>query len=162
MTAASGTLGKVDGVETGQSGPLFLGVDLAWSTGRTGLAVVDDAGRLTACGRVKTDDEISDWLAAQKGQVIVAAVDAPLIVPNEAGQRLPERLIGQSFGGFGASAHTSNRRRFGGCETRAAGRQPSTRRSLGAGCRLTVALTSMSSSCWSRNSGDATNPTSTT
>lgn len=98
---------------------IFLGIDLGWSTGATGLAAVDDAGRLTASGRVKTDDEIAEWLGAQSGSVVVAAVDAPLIVPNESGQRVPERLIGQTFGGFGASAHTSNRTRFGGGETRA-------------------------------------------
>ncbi|MDQ3456041.1 MAG: DUF429 domain-containing protein [Actinomycetota bacterium] len=108
----------IGGKGTGSTS-IFLGIDLGWSTGATGLAAVNDAGRLTASGRVKTDDEIADWLAAQPGSVVVAAVDAPVIVPNEAGQRVPERLIGQTFGGFGASAHTSNRTRFGGGETRA-------------------------------------------
>ncbi len=55
---------------------------------------------------------------AQPGHVVVAAVDAPLIVPNETGQRVPEKLIGQAFGGFGASAHTSNHTRFPGGDTR--------------------------------------------
>lgn len=98
---------------------VFLGVDLGWSTGATGLAAVDDTGRLTASTRVTTDDEIAEWIAAQPGRVVVSAVDAPLIVPNETGQRVPERLIGQAFGGFGASAHTSNRTRFPGGDTRA-------------------------------------------
>ncbi|WP_298459806.1 DUF429 domain-containing protein [uncultured Cellulomonas sp.] len=106
------------GSDAVHSTSLFLGVDLGWSTGATGLAAVDDSGRLTASGRVKTDDEIADWIAAQPGRVVVAALDAPLIVPNETGQRVAERLIGQAFGGFGASAHTSNRTRFGG-DTRA-------------------------------------------
>ncbi|HET7689097.1 MAG TPA: DUF429 domain-containing protein [Nocardioidaceae bacterium] len=98
---------------------MFVGIDLGWTSGATGLAVVDDAGRLTESGRVHTDDEIAEWIAAQPGRVVVAAVDAPLIVPNESGQRVPERLIGQAFGGFGASAHTTNRKKFGGEEPRA-------------------------------------------
>ncbi|GAA2723076.1 DUF429 domain-containing protein [Cellulomonas aerilata] len=92
---------------------LFVGLDLGWSTGATGVAAVDDTGQLTASGRVTSDDEIADWLSAQRGRVVVAAVDAPLIVPNDTGQRVAERLIGQTFGGFGASAHTSNRARLG-------------------------------------------------
>ncbi|MCY7287091.1 MAG: DUF429 domain-containing protein [Cryobacterium sp.] len=99
--------------------PLFVGIDLGWTSGATGLAVVDDAGRLTGSARVHTDDEIAAWIAAQPGEIVVAAVDAPLIVPNETGQRVPERLIGQAFGGFGASAHTTNRKKFGGEEPRA-------------------------------------------
>ncbi|WNB86097.1 DUF429 domain-containing protein [Cellulomonas sp. ATA003] len=99
--------------------PLFVGIDLGWSSGGTGLAAVDDTGRLTASARVRTDDEIDDWLTAQHGHVAVAAVDAPLVVPNETGQRVAERLIGRTFGAFGASAHTSNRARFGGADARA-------------------------------------------
>ena len=96
-----------------------MGIDLAWSTGVTGLAVVDDSGRVLSSGRVDTDDEIAAWLGAQHGQLGVVAVDAPLVVPNEDGQRLPERLIGAAFGVFGASAHSSNRGTFGGREARA-------------------------------------------
>ncbi len=109
----------MDGAEAVRSTSLFLGVDLGWSTGATGLAAVDDTGRLTASARLRTDEEIAGWIAAQPGRVVVAAVDAPLIVPNDTGQRVPERLIGQAYGGFGASAHTSNRTRFPGGDTRA-------------------------------------------
>lgn len=97
----------------------FVGIDLGWTTGHTGLAVVADSGRLVASGRVLTDDEIDAWLVEHGGDVAVAAVDAPLIVPNETGMRVPERLIGSAFGAFGASAHTSNRRKFGGQPVRA-------------------------------------------
>ncbi|MEE6297190.1 DUF429 domain-containing protein [Georgenia wangjunii] len=109
----------MNGGEAIRGTSLFLGIDLGWSTGATGMAAVDHTGRLTASGRVKSDDEIADWIAALPGRVVVAAVDAPLIVPNESGQRVPERLIGQAFGAFGASAHTTNQKRFGGEDTRA-------------------------------------------
>ena len=98
---------------------VFVGIDLAWSTGWTGVAVVDAAGRLLDSGRVRTDDEIASWVAGLRGHQAVVAVDAPLVVPNETGQRVPERLIGRAFGRFGASAHASNRTMLGGGESRA-------------------------------------------
>ncbi|WP_062516800.1 DUF429 domain-containing protein [Demequina gelatinilytica] len=88
----------------------FVGIDLAWGErARTGLAAVGDAGRLTASGVARSDDEIAAWLAAYAPRAEVIAVDAPLIVPNASGQRRPENLIGRAYGRYGASAHTSNR-----------------------------------------------------
>lgn len=55
--------------------------------------MVDDAGRLVHSGAVRTDDEIDAWLRTFAGHVVVAAVDAPLIVPNETGQRRCEATI---------------------------------------------------------------------
>ncbi len=98
---------------------IFVGLDLGWSTGATGVAATDDQGCLIASGRVRTDEEIAAWIAGLRSEVSVVAVDAPLVVPNESGQRVAERLIGRTFGGFGASAHTSNRATFGGQEPRA-------------------------------------------
>jgi hypothetical protein len=39
----------------------------------------------------------------------VAAVDAPLVVPNETGRRPCEALVGQWFARFGAGAYPANR-----------------------------------------------------
>ena len=98
-------------------GDCFVGIDLGWvessPTGRTGLAAVDGSGRLLACARVRTDDEIAAWVQRQPGRVVVAAVDAPLVVPNETGSRRAEKLMGTHFGAFGASAYPSNRRLLG-------------------------------------------------
>ncbi len=101
---------------------VFVGIDLAWSSGWTGVAAVDDAGRLLTSGRVRTDDEIDHWLLALQsrlGRPAVVAVDAPLVVPNPTGQRVAERLIGQAFSAFGAPAHSSNQRMLGGQPSRA-------------------------------------------
>lgn len=98
---------------------IFVGIDLAWSTGWTGVAVVDAAGRLLDSGRMRTDDEIAAWVEGLRGHPVVVAVDAPLVVPNDTGQRVAERLIGRAFGRFGASAHASNRTMLGGGESRA-------------------------------------------
>ena len=98
---------------------LHVGLDLAWSTGVTGLAVVDDAGRLLGSGSCRTDDEIAAWLDRLDAPVAVVGVDAPLVVPNATGQREAERAIGRAFGRYGASAHTANRGTFGGADPRA-------------------------------------------
>ena len=90
-----------------------VGIDLAWSTGATGLAAVDDDGRLLTSTSVQDDDQIAGWLEQLPGPPRVVAVDAPLVVPNDTGQRLPERLIAQTFGPYGASAHSANRTLLG-------------------------------------------------
>lgn len=92
----------------------FVGIDLAWgSKARTGLAVVDDEGRLVESGAVRTDDEIDEWLRAHAREIVVAAVDAPLIVPNETGQRRCETEISRAFWRHKISAHSSNKGRVG-------------------------------------------------
>lgn len=91
---------------------VFVGVDLAWTArGRTGLAVVDTSGRLVSSTVAVTDEEIVAWVERGGWRVVIAAVDAPLIVTNLSGQRDCEREISRAFGGFGASCHTSNRSR---------------------------------------------------
>lgn len=90
----------------------FVGIDLAWgSKARTGLAVVDDDGRLVTSGVVRTDDEIDQWLRASGGDVVDAAVDAPLIVPNETGQRRCETEVSRAFWRYKIGAHSSNKGR---------------------------------------------------
>lgn len=92
--------------------PGFVGIDLAWGPkARTGLAVVDDAGRLVGSGAVRTDDEIDEWLSRSVGAVVVAAVDAPVIVPNETGQRRCETEISRAFWRYKIGAHSSNKGR---------------------------------------------------
>lgn len=92
--------------------PTFVGIDLAWGPkARTGLAVVDDAGRLVMSGAVRTDDEIDEWLHTYAACVVVAAVDAPLIVPNATGQRRCETEISRAFWKYKIGAHSSNKGR---------------------------------------------------
>lgn len=89
----------------------FIGIDLAWSEkNRTGLAVVGEDGRLLESATVRTDEEIETWVRAQ-GDVLVAAVDAPLIVPNQTGQRPGENEVQRAFGAYGAGPYPANRSR---------------------------------------------------
>jgi len=88
----------------------YFGVDLAWGQrARTGLAVLDDAGRLLESASVRTDDEIMAFVDRHNAVTLVAAFDAPLVVPNETGRRPCEALVGQLFARFGAGAYPANR-----------------------------------------------------
>ena len=87
----------------------FVGIDLAWGIrARTGLAVVDSTGSLIDSASVRSDEDIDEWLGRTALAPVVVAIDAPLVVANEAGQRPCERMVSVKFGRFGASCHTSN------------------------------------------------------
>lgn len=89
-----------------------LGVDLAWGPrARTGVAALDSTGRLVASGSVVTDDEIASFVAAHASGEVVAAIDAPLIVPNTSGRRDCEALVSREFGPYNAGAYPANRSR---------------------------------------------------
>lgn len=90
---------------------MHLGIDLAWShRNRTGLAALDADGRLVASSSVRTDEEIAAFVDAHaRGAVVVAAVDAPLVVPNATGQRPCEAQVTREFRAFHAGCHPANR-----------------------------------------------------
>lgn len=91
----------------------FLGIDLAWGEkARTGLAILDDDGRLARSASVISDTEIAEFINYESHMTrLIAAIDAPLIVRNDTGQRPGEREIGKHFSRYHASAHTSNLKR---------------------------------------------------
>lgn len=91
----------------------FVGIDLAWSDrglGRTGIAVLGDDGRLARSLTVHTDDEIAAALGTDAhAGLLVAAIDAPIVVTNAHGQRTAERDVSRRFGHAGASTYPANR-----------------------------------------------------
>ena len=87
----------------------FVGLDLAWGErSPTGVAVLDEHGALVHLSAVRTDDEIDSALRPYGGDGLVAGVDAPLLVTNEAGQWAAERELGKDFRRFDAGAHPAN------------------------------------------------------
>lgn len=90
---------------------VHLGIDLAWShRNRTGVAALDVDGRLVGSASVRGDDEIAAFVDAHaRGAVVVAAVDAPLVVPNATGQRPCEAQVTREFRAFHAGCHPANR-----------------------------------------------------
>lgn len=87
----------------------YVGIDLAWGERRpTGLAVLDDGGRLLAVATVRTDEEIATFTAPYVEQECLVAIDAPLIVRNATGNRPAEKQLNKDFARFDAGAHPSN------------------------------------------------------
>jgi predicted RNase H-like nuclease len=96
---------------------VFIGVDLAWDVDRrhTGIAVMQGSAegvRLHALSSGITSlAAVTQLIGTYLGECMMVAVDASLIVRNQAGQRPCEQAIGRAFGRHGASCHSSNRAR---------------------------------------------------
>ncbi len=87
----------------------FVGVDLAWGEVKpTGLAVLDDTGRLLHVSAATDDDSIEAALAPYVAGACLVAVDAPLVVTNATGNRPGEAALNRDFARFDAGAHPSN------------------------------------------------------
>ena len=86
----------------------MLGVDLAWGERNgTGLCVLSK-DRVINATRLRTLDDIVDWLNPYTTADCVVAIDAPMIVRNVSGRRPCEDLISRCFGRYEAAAHSSN------------------------------------------------------
>ena len=99
---------RLDGMR--QADPVFhIGVDLAWGLRQpTGLAVLDDSGRLVHVSAVRTDEEVLTALAPYVGGPCLVAFDAPLVVRNATGNRPAEAALNKDFARFDAGAHPAN------------------------------------------------------
>jgi predicted RNase H-like nuclease len=96
---------------------VFVGIDLAWAVERrhTGIALMEGNLRGVRLSGLSSDihslEGVTQFVCQHLCSNMVVAVDASLIVRNEAGQRPCERAIGAHFGRFGASCHSTNRAR---------------------------------------------------
>lgn len=90
----------------------FIGVDLGWYGKPSGLAsiVLDGGGlRLRSLTRLEPVSEIVEWIDAEAGAgSAVAAVDAPVVIPNATGIRSAERELNRDFRRFHAGCHAAN------------------------------------------------------
>jgi predicted RNase H-like nuclease len=87
---------------------VFLGIDLGWYGKPTGLAAIAE-GRLVSLARLERAEEIYAWIEDQaRGGDAMAAVDAPLVIPNATGIREAERLLNADFRRHHAGCHASN------------------------------------------------------
>ncbi len=101
-TQLTGPVRQADGMH-------FVGLDLAWGQRKpTGIAVVDDTGRLVYAGTATDNASIRAAVAPYVQDDCLVAVDAPLIVTNPTGQRPAERQLNADFGRFQAGAHPAN------------------------------------------------------
>src|SRR5687768_13326138 len=90
----------------------FLGIDFGWQNKPTGLACLAWDGsllRLTAFERRTGLAEVLEWVDASAGnQDALVAVDAPTLIPNAAGMRVPDRLTHNHFGRYHAGSYPAN------------------------------------------------------
>jgi predicted RNase H-like nuclease/ppGpp synthetase/RelA/SpoT-type nucleotidyltranferase len=86
-----------------------IGVDLAWGLKQpTGIAVLDEAGRLVHVSAVRTDEEVRSTLAPYVDGPCLVAFDAPLVVRNATGNRPAEAALNKDYARFDAGAHPAN------------------------------------------------------
>jgi predicted RNase H-like nuclease len=90
----------------------FLGVDLGWVNGATGLASLEFRGdtlALRALDLATTHAEVLAWIRAQAGDgPALIAIDAPTIIRNAAGQRPGERQLNAAVRKYGLNCHPAN------------------------------------------------------
>ncbi|SRR5579883_2292762 len=91
----------------------FLGIDLGWSSGASGLCCLDwqdDRLELIDLRREDATEAILAWVdtcvASDESGVI--AVDAPTLIPNATGMRLCDRLTHKYFGRYHAGSYPAN------------------------------------------------------
>jgi predicted RNase H-like nuclease len=93
----------------------FIGVDLAWGKRNpSGLAAIDRGGKVVAEAIATTDAEIAAFVSAHDGDGAVLALDAPLVVRNQAGRRACEAELQRRYGRAGAGPYPSNLALLGG------------------------------------------------
>lgn len=95
----------------------FVGIDLAWSEkNKSGVAVLEGTKKQATFihgAVVQSDDEILAFVREHvKDDSTFVAVDAPLIVPNQQGRRVAEKVVGELFRKYHAGAHPANRERL--------------------------------------------------
>lgn len=93
--------------------PVFIGLDLAWSSrNHTGGAVIQDGRLVAAEGVLGSDAEILRFVAGYLpgNTAAVVAVDAPLCVPNAEGRRRCDHEVSLAWGAYEAGAYPANRR----------------------------------------------------
>jgi predicted RNase H-like nuclease len=87
----------------------FVGIDLAWgTTNQTGIAAIDEDGRLVRVTAAVTDDEIVHSIELYTRGECLVAIDAPLVVTNPAGSRTAEKDLNRHFARFEAGAQPAN------------------------------------------------------
>lgn len=94
----------------------IAGIDLAWqSTNPSGVCIADlDRSRrslhVISCRGGLTFENVLETL--EETLPYGVAIDAPLIIPNETGNRACERAVTSTYGSRHAGCHTSNRQRY--------------------------------------------------
>jgi len=91
---------------------LFLGIDLGWVNGATGLAALrlrEDRVHLTDLALAADHSAVLKWIREQTaGEAALIAIDAPTIIRNAKGQRPGERELNAAVRRYGLNCHPAN------------------------------------------------------
>lgn len=94
----------------------FIGIDLGWKSQPSGLCCLQliegkleivDLDRQDAIAHIFT--WIDTWV--QPNEPAIIGVDAPTLIPNLTGSRLPDKLTHKYFGKYHAGCYPANRDR---------------------------------------------------
>lgn len=91
----------------------FLGIDLGWSSGASGLCCLEWSNKslvLLDLNHQLATTNILNWVDNWVGKTEPAliAVDAPTLIPNLTGMRLPDKLTHKYFGRYHAGCYPAN------------------------------------------------------
>ncbi|MEH1863756.1 MAG: DUF429 domain-containing protein [Nostoc sp.] len=91
----------------------FIGIDLGWRSQPSGLCClewVDGQLQLLDLDRKEAIADILTWIdhSVQPDEPAVIAVDAPTLIPNATGSRLPDKLSHKYFGKYHAGCYPAN------------------------------------------------------
>ena len=91
----------------------FLGIDLGWTSGASGLCCLEwsaECLHLLDLDRQQTTTDILNWVDhwASPTQPAMIAVDAPTLIPNTTGMRLPDKLTHKHFRHYHAGCYPAN------------------------------------------------------
>ncbi|WP_413199594.1 DUF429 domain-containing protein [Nostoc piscinale] len=91
----------------------FLGIDLGWKSQPSGLCcleLIDGKLQLLDLDRQDAIADILTWIDhwVQPAAPAMIAVDAPTLIPNATGSRLPDKLTHKYFGKYHAGCYPAN------------------------------------------------------
>lgn len=91
----------------------FIGIDLGWQSGASGLCCLDWQNNCLEILDLTTKLEIESILTwidrlVPETESAFIAVDAPTIIPNQTGMRLPDKLTHKYFGRYHAGCYPAN------------------------------------------------------
>lgn len=93
-----------------------LGLDLGWQSGPSGLCQLRQQNQQLTLVTLEHLPQLNDVLAWVDAHVppqapVIAAIDAPTIIPNATGMRVPDRLAHQWYGRYHAGCYPANQSR---------------------------------------------------
>ncbi|WP_298915351.1 DUF429 domain-containing protein [uncultured Nostoc sp.] len=92
----------------------FIGIDLGWKSQPSGLCClewIDGQLQLLDLDRKEAIADILTWIdqSVKSDEPAIIAVDAPTLIPNDSGSRLPDKLSHKYFGRYHAGCYPANK-----------------------------------------------------